>query len=232
MPATPQQFQHAEPLNGRPGRFRLLDDGKPSTLRWILSFLADRWPSNIVCSDSDNSRSDADLVRLLAAGDVEALGTLIERHQASVFEVAYRTTGDRALAEDVTQETFLRVWRSADRFRGAAQFTTWLHRITVNICLDAFKKRRPVLGVVPDAPGPATDDPASILARENQAEVVRRAVLSLPERQRVAVVLSRFLGLPHREIATATGWTESAVESLLTRARVSLYRTLQEKEKP
>ena len=177
---------------------------------------------------------DAELLARLAGGDRSALAELVQRHQRRVLELAYRTTGDRTLAEDIAQDAFLRVWRSADRYRPTAQFTTWLHRIVVNLCLDAFKKRKPVSGDPPDAVDPRAEDPATVLERDDRAAAVRRAVISLPERQRVAVVLHRFSGLPIRSVAEVTGWSESAVESLLVRAYAALrdsLRNLKNEEK-
>ena len=172
------------------------------------------------------SLDDARLMRRVAEGDRSALASLVRRHQRRVLELAYRTTGDRTLAEDVAQDAFLRIWRSADRYQPTAQFTTWLHRIVVNLCLDAFKKRKPITGDPPDAVDLRSDDPAAVLERDDRAMAVRRAVVSLPERQRVAVVLHRFSGLPIRSVAETTGWSESAVESLLVRAYAALRKSL------
>ena len=169
---------------------------------------------------------DAQFMARLADGDRSALADLVRRHQHRVLEIAYRTTGDQALAEDIGQEAFLRVWKSAARYTPTAQFSTWLYRIVVNLCLDVFKKRKPTAGDLPDGPDLRAEDPAVILERGDRALAVRRAVVALPERQRIAVVLQRFSGLPIRDIAEATGWTESAVESLLVRAHAALRKTL------
>lgn len=185
-----------------------------------------------VHSDTADSLDDAQLMALLAGGDRSALGELVKRHQRRVLEIAYRTTGDRALAEDVAQEAFLRVWRSAERYQPTAQFGTWLYRIVVNLCLDAFKKRKPFASNPPDASEAESAHPSVLLERGDRATAVRTAVAALPERQRVAVVLHRFSGLPQRAIAEATGWTESAVESLLVRAYATLRRSLKNLEKP
>jgi RNA polymerase sigma-70 factor (ECF subfamily) len=175
---------------------------------------------------------DAQLLGLLAKGDRAALTALVRRHQTRVLDIAYRTTGDRALSEDIGQETFLRVWRSAARFQPTGQFSTWLYRIVVNLCLDAFKKRKAVIGNLPDRAGPESQEPPTSLEHGDRAAAVRAAVAGLPDRQRVAVVLHRFSGLRQRAIAEATGWTESAVESLLVRAYTGLRESLKDLEKP
>ncbi len=169
---------------------------------------------------------DALLMARVADGDRAALAELVRRHQHAMLELAYRTTGNRTLAEDITQDAFLRIWRSAGRYRPTARLGTWIYRIVVNLCLDTFKRRGPIAGEPPDAVDPGSEDPAATLERDDRAAAVRRAVCALPERQRVAVVLQRFSGLSIRAIAEATGWTESAVESLLVRGHAALRESL------
>ncbi|MFH1749237.1 MAG: sigma-70 family RNA polymerase sigma factor [Planctomycetota bacterium] len=171
--------------------------------------------------DADN----AQLMARVADGDRSALAKLVRRHQRSALELAYRSTGDRTLAEDITQDAFLRVWKSADRYTPTARFSTWFYRIVVNLCLDVFKKRKPAAGL-PDGPDPRAKDPTVTLECGERALAVRRAVAALPERQRIAVVLQRFSGLSIRGIAEVTGATESAVESLLVRAHAALRKSL------
>jgi len=175
--------------------------------------------------------NDADLLRRIGGGDRSALGVLVERHQRRVLEIAGRIIGDSALAEDIAQDTFLRIWRSADRYRPQAKFTTWLYRVVVNLCLDNLKKRRKASDYTAAAVGVDFAD-ASVRSEEQElAALVRRAVERLPDRQRIAVVMHRFSGLPLAEIVVATGWSASAVESLLVRAYASLRQSLQEWEK-
>jgi RNA polymerase sigma-70 factor (ECF subfamily) len=169
---------------------------------------------------------DARLMARSADGDRSAFAELIQRHQRRVFELAYRTTVNAALAEDITQEAFLRVWRSADRYQPSARFGTWLYRIVVNLCLDEFKKKKPFPGEIPDQADVRTAHPGGVLEADERALAVRRAVADLPERQRIAVLLHRFMGLPTRDVAEATGWTESAAESLLVRAYAALRKSL------
>lgn len=181
--------------------------------------------------DSVETVSDAQLMARLAGGERAALALLVRRHQRQVFQLAYRTTGDHVLAEDIGQEAFLRVWRYAKRYESTAQFTTWLYRIVVNLCLDAFKRRRPITG---DVHANGDVEPArqvGTIEAGERADAVQRAVAALPDRQRLAVVMHRFSGLAVRSIAEATGWSESAVESLLVRAYAALRRALQELEK-
>jgi RNA polymerase sigma-70 factor (ECF subfamily) len=158
----------------------------------------------------------------VASGDLAALGQIVERHQGRVLRLARRITGDANLADDVAQEAFLRVYRAAARYEPSARFTTWLHRIVVNLCWDQRRRWRhpgPEAGSVRQE---SVADPVQGLVTGEARQAVRRAVQGLPSRQRLAVILHRFEGHTMREIAGITGWSESAVESCLVRA----YRQL------
>ena len=171
--------------------------------------------------------SDTELMARLARGDVSAIGELAHRHQGRVLELAFRTLGHWDLAEDIAQETFLRVYRAAKTYQPQAKFTTWLYRIVVNLCLDEQRRRAkaavPLEAVAPDGLPAPEANPAE---KKELAASVRAAIQELPERQRLAVVLHRYDGLSHTEISEVTGWSESAVESLLVRAYANLREKL------
>jgi len=171
--------------------------------------------------------TDEELMLKLGRQDMSALGELVQRHQQRVLGLAFRTLGKWDLAEDVTQEAFLRVHRAAGDYKPKAKFTTWLYRIVVNLCLD--ERRRQARGgtSLDDVPLEAQTEPEGDVAeKEEIAQLVRTAVHGLPERQRIALVLHRYDGLSHGEIAEVTGWTVSAVESLLVRAYANLRQKL------
>lgn len=176
---------------------------------------------------TDEKPSDVDLMTRLGAGEIAALGLLAERHQGHVVSLAYRLLGDWHRAEDVAQETFLRVHQAARHYRPQARFTTWLYRIVYNLSIDEQRKAasRPASRAVPQAgvEGASASDAAE---RTELARLVRQAVSDLPERQRRAVILHRYEGLSHDEITTVTGWSRSAVESLLVRAYENLRKSL------
>jgi RNA polymerase sigma-70 factor (ECF subfamily) len=176
----------------------------------------------------DDTLTDEALMASVAAGDMDCLGRLVERHQGRTLRLARRITGDPEMAEDVAQEAFLRVYRSAKRYRPTARFTTWLHRIVVNLCWDHRRKWRGGLEQPPDRPDAGSLEPGDRISRAESRAAVRRAVLALPPRQRLAVVLHRFEGHTVREVAGITGWSESAVESCLVRAYRQLRRDLAE----
>ncbi len=170
--------------------------------------------------------SDADLMCRLAAGDTAALAQLIQRHQQRVLATAYRFTGRWEAAEDIAQDAFVRVFRSAASFTADAAFSTWLYRLVVNLCLDrrrrtareanalaALRLTKPLSSGSPDG-------------EDDRAAQIRAAVGELPDRQRLALILHRFDGMSHQEIAAAMGWTVGAVESCLVRAYEALRRSL------
>ena len=168
-------------------------------------------------------RSDEELVADVAAGDMAALGELVRRHQERVLSLAHRILLRWDLAEDVGQEVFLRIWSSAGDYQPTARFTTWLYRVVVNASLDARRraKRQPAPLAESFAGSPAGDPPDRLVAEE-MAGSVAKAVSALPERQRIALVLHVYEGLRCREVAEVTGWSVSAVESLLVRAYAAL----------
>ena len=171
--------------------------------------------------------NDTELMTRLAAGDMAALGDLAKRHQDKVLSLSYRVLGDWHRAEDVAQEAFLRVYRAAKRYKPQARFTTWLYRIVVNLCLDERRKQSKTAATLEDAdPAVLAESESNAAERKEVVELVKTAVAELPERQRMVVILHRYDGLSHGEISEVTGWTQSAVESLLVRGYANLREKL------
>lgn len=178
-------------------------------------------------SMADEQVSDVDFMARLADGDAAALTTLVQRHQSRVMSLAYRLLADWHRAEDVAQETFLRVHQAARHYRPQAKFTTWLYRIVYNLSIDEQRKVAGRVALRQTPPAVHQDISASDSAeRTEAARLVRGAVNDLPERQRRVVILHRYEGLSHAEIAEVTEWSRSAVESLLVRAYENLRKSL------
>ena len=175
---------------------------------------------------------DMTLMRALGEGEIEALGELVHRYQQRALGLAYRMLGRWDAAEDAVQDAFLQVYRAAPRYRPQAEFITWLYRIVTNRCLVARRREK-------RAPEPLTDErtpasgtsPAQTVETDEAVRRVRQAVQALPERQRAALILHRYERLSYFEVAQVTGWSESAVESLLVRAYAALRKMLAEPEK-
>ncbi len=181
-----------------------------------------------ISTADDEGCSDAILMQRLAGGDMEALEILVRRHQQRVRRLACRLTHNADTADDITQETFLRLYRAAARYRPTAALTTWLHRVVVNLCLDDAKRRKPRALAEVDPPEPRSADTTLPGERAERRDAVRHAVMSLPDRQRAVLVLHRFEGLSHEEIEAVTGFSRGAIESLLVRAYGTLRERLRE----
>lgn len=192
------------------------------------------------------SAEPADLLARAIAGDHAAFATLIQPHERSVFRHCYRMFGSGADAEDATQDTLERAWRRLTTYDGTGPFGAWLHRIATNVCLDALRRRRARLGpagygrpatpgapLVPPDPELAWVEPVSDAeltgAGDPQEELVRREEISLAfvaalqrlaPRQRAALLLHDVLGFSHAEVGDVLKVSPSAVNSLLSRARV------------
>lgn len=153
-------------------------------------------------------------------GDRAACQLLVERHLGRVVGFAHRTLGNRADAEDVAQDVFLRVWAAAPRWKKtAARFQTWLYRVAMNVCLDRIaKKRETSTDQVPEPVDPHPDPRAALHAKE-VAHHVTAALAALPEPQRIAVTLCHLQGLRNSEAAEVMDVSIEALESLLARGR-------------
>jgi RNA polymerase sigma-70 factor, ECF subfamily len=172
-------------------------------------------------------RTDDELMALVAKGDDEAFREILTRYQASILNLAFRLLGDAQEAKDIAQEVFLRLFQAADRYQPNTQFKSFLYRIARNLCFDYLEKKKPVymdeLQVVADSASPL-----AAIEREELSERVRRAVLSLPTNQRMALLLHHFDGLKYAEIAEAMNTSVSAVESLLVRAKRAMREMLKD----
>lgn len=178
--------------------------------------------------------TDDDLIAAAASGDEAAFARLVRRHADRVHMVALRFLGSAGEAEDVAQEAFWRAWRAAPRWRtGEAAFSTWLHRVVVNLCIDRERRRKFRRWLsLESAPEPAVSEPD---AEQRVGAAATLAAVSadigrLPERQRAAILLSADGERSNAEIAAMLGVSEKAVESLLVRARRTLRAALRQRE--
>ncbi len=180
---------------------------------------------------ADQQLADDELMRRIGNGDRQAFTSLVKRHLPRAIGTARRLLGSQFDAEEVAQEAFTRVWTHAADWqpsaRGGAQFTTWLYRIVVNLCID--RRRRPGFESIDAIPEPidSTPDATSNLQDEQVAAQVNAALAELPERQRAALTLCFYEGLSNGEAADILSLSVGAVESLLVRARRTLRERLQ-----
>jgi RNA polymerase sigma-70 factor (ECF subfamily) len=184
---------------------------------------SDCWSDVTLASAQTLEPDDGLLVAAVARRDASAFRTLIDRHAAPVHRLAYRMLGDASEAEDVTQETLLRLWDHAGSWTPqGGGLPAWLRRIASNLCLDRLRRR----SRLSDAPPPdRIDDAAGADARfdgQRLSDVAHAALQALSDRQRVAVVLTYYEQMSNQGAAAALGLYLKAFESLLVRARASL----------
>jgi RNA polymerase sigma-70 factor (ECF subfamily) len=174
----------------------------------------------------DATTDEVELIELVAGGDVRAYRQLVDRHLRGIHAFAYRMLGSRAEAEEVCQETFLRLWEHAGRYVPSAKPSTWIYRIAHNLSIDRLRRRRETSsGVAPDEL-PASERPSGLFLERQVADAVQRALSELPERQRAAMGLVHYQGLSNAEAAEVLGVGVRALESLLARARRQLKESL------
>lgn len=172
-------------------------------------------------------------------GDKTAFSVLVDRHKALVVSCIYRFVGKEEEANDLAQEVFLRLWRFCGHYQATSKFTTWLYAVTANVCKSemqtAWRRKIRLIGsfwsasdvepVLSEAVS-LSPSPEETSVREEQNRFVRSAVRSLPRKQRLALILSRYEQLSYQEIATILDCSVAAVESLLVRAKTSLRKKL------
>lgn len=172
---------------------------------------------------------DDALMERVKARDQAAFASLVARHLAAIHGYVMRLTHSHADAEELAQETFLRVWSRAATYRpGTVRFTTWLHRIAHNLSMDELRRQRPEPLDEPDTfEGGAPDPERTIAAREANARL-DCALGELPANQRAALLLTEVQGLSNQQVADVMNLGVRAVESLLARARRTLRERLLE----
>lgn len=170
--------------------------------------------------------TDDELLRAAAGGSERAFGLLVSRHLDRVRRVAQGYVANAADADDIAQDVFLSVWRNAAKWEaGEARFSTWLFRVTANRCIDHMRRRRLKSWVGLDkveAVMANDDDPERTLSGRGELALAAAAVKALPDRQRMALLLSVVAGLANPEIAQTMQISTGAVEQLLVRARRTL----------
>lgn len=193
-------------------------------------------PTNYAADES----SDAAIMLRVAAGDEEGFNYLVGKYHRAMINFLYRMVHNQAVAEELAQEVFLRVYRSRESYRAEAKFTTWLYRIATNLAVNQARDtrhERSVQNVYLDAPDEESgttpdvaDDTPSVeqsMLRDERMAAIRAHVMALPERQRMAVLMHKYQGMDYRQIGDVLKLSESATKSLLFRA----YQTLREKLK-
>lgn len=175
--------------------------------------------------------SDICLMQLVSQGNATAFEMLVERHQLLVAGTVARMLGNNSEVEDIAQQVFIRVWKSAKRYQPRAKFTTWLLKITRNLVFNELRRQarhshQPLQIESQEEERRAKDEraiaPDTWLLEEELKSEIEAAIKQLPDSQRMAVILRRYEGLRYDEIAEVLGQSVAAVKSLLFRARTDL----------
>ena len=186
-------------------------------------------------AQADEGSLDFTLMEHIGAGDHAAFRQLVERHQNAVIGTVAKMLGNPSDAEDIAQQVFLRIWRNARRYRPEAKFTTYLFTITRNLVFNETRRRGRKKEISSDELAEnsnllmqdlAERQPDAELLQAELQQAVDRAIASLPDTQRMAVVLRRYEQLSYEEIAKLLKLTVPAVKSLLFRARTTLRELL------
>jgi RNA polymerase sigma-70 factor (ECF subfamily) len=183
--------------------------------------------------------NDEELIQRIIDKDHLAFKSLVDQYQQLVINTCYNLIGNRQDAEDVAQEVFLQVYKSAQKFRGEAKISTWLYRIAINRSLNFIRDKKRFgwlrslssllegeVQQVADVPASNSDRPDVALENKERNVMVQKAIDSLPEKQRTAFVLHKYEGLSYQEIAKILEHSLSSVESLIHRAKLNLQKKL------
>jgi RNA polymerase sigma-70 factor (ECF subfamily) len=185
--------------------------------------------------------SDAEIMLRVAAGDEAGFGLLVEKYRRQMVHYMFRMVHNQAIAEELAQEVFLRVYRARASYRAEAKFSTWLYRIATNLGVNHARDTRyersaqtvyldqpdPETGISPDV-ADSTPSVEQDMVREARLAAIRKHVMALPERQRTAVLMHKYQDLDYKQIGAVLKLSESATKSLLFRAYQTLRERLQE----
>ncbi len=178
---------------------------------------------------------DQELIQSIQRGDRLAFNQLVLKYRNRVMGVATRMLGDRGEAEDLAQDVFVKVYRALPDFQGASLFSTWLYRITANSCLNQRRRRRPETQISDGADDPEltlsdpSSDPHYLLEQKELKIVLEKTIQSLPEEQRIVLILRDIEGLSYEAVAASLGLELGTVRSRLHRARLQIQASIREK---
>ena len=184
------------------------------------------------------SPSDAELIERCLRKDNTAWDPLVARYRRRIFHIAYKFTGKHDEAEDLTQEIFLKVFRSLEKFNRDADFSTWLSSVARNFCIDhyrASKREKEVLvedALAYDLAPASSGNPYRALEAKDRSGLVRRGLDQLPGKLREAVILRDLQGLSYQEMASRLALPEGTVKSRINRGREELARLLLRAQQP
>lgn len=171
--------------------------------------------------------NDENLIKQVLSGDTDAFAAIVDRYKGRVFTLAYRMLSCREEAEDISQEAFVKIYRSLKIYdAGRTRFSTWIYRITYNLCVDHLRKRKETAPLEEDMLAASSKAPEELAVAADRARMLHEAVQNLPEEYRVPLVLFHFQGLSYQEICRVLNVPMSIVKNRLFRARKILREKL------
>lgn len=194
-------------------------------------------PAQTTAQQKESSDEDVILMLAVSKGDETAFAKLVEKHQGAVIGTVAKMLGSSSDAEDIAQQVFVRLWKSAKRYKPTAKFTTYLFTITRNLVFNETRKRKIRKQVSIEEQGEEWgaqyqdnkgSSPAEDSLHKELSKKVDQAIANLPEKQRIAVILRKYEQMPYDEIAQVLKLSLSAVKSQLFRAREQLKESLAE----
>lgn len=181
------------------------------------------------------------LIELSVGGDVEAFETLIQSHQKRVYNIALRMTGNPEDAQELAQDAIVRAFTSIGKFRGDSSFSTWLYRITINVCTDFLRKRNRA-AVISMEQGPVSNEsqqglqieeespgPDELAEKKQLKELVRDAIESLSDEHKQVLILRDIMDMSYKEIANMLNVNEGTIKSRINRARAGLKKIIMQR---
>ena len=193
------------------------------------------WAAAIVTPSDDaaetplRDRDDVTLAAAAAEGSRDAFDVIVERHRRAVYQVCFRFMNNHEDASDLAQDAFVRAWRGLKNFKGEAALSTWLYRIAVNTCLNKVSVRRPATEPIESSEHMedlAIEGAQQQMLREERAVAVRKAIASLPEKQRATLILRTYHDMSHQQIADTLGSSVGAVKANFFHALNNLKKAL------
>lgn len=182
---------------------------------------------------------DHELIKKIKAGDCHAFKELFENYKSLVINICYRLVGNKEEAEDLTQDVFFKVYKSAKSFKHHSKLSTWIYRIAVNLSLNHLRKKRQLRWISPEIsskqtdgktletlPAQSEDQPDVFLEQKEKEIIIWKMINLLPENQQVAFILQRYEGMSCQEIADILECSIGAVQARLHRARENLQEKL------
>lgn len=199
-----------------------------ATSGWTVTVVQPTAPETAAVTSFDGM-DDAALIAASIAGRRDAFDVIVERHRRTVYQVCYRFVSNHEDASDLSQESFVRAWRGLKTFKGQSALSTWLYRIATNVCLNRVSVKAPPTDPIASSDhfeDTRVEGAQATLLREERAGTVRKAIASLPKKQRATLILRTYHDLSHQQIADILGSSVGATKANFFHALANLKKLL------